>query len=56
MTTEQDLLKQLIKEILEEQNALAAGGVSATGGMPIGMKPDIFDPERPTKKKNKRKN
>ena len=54
ITQDEQLLKQLIKEILEEQNALAAGSIGATGGMPIGMKPAIFDPERP-KKKNRQK-
>lgn len=46
-----ELLKEFIEEMLEEQNALAGGNVSATGGLPLTKKPEIFDPERPKNKK-----
>jgi len=53
---EQNLLIVLIQEMIEEQNALAGGMISATGGLPLTKKPKIFDPENPKhKNKNKKK-
>jgi len=56
---EQNLLTRLIEETIDnilEQNILSAGGITGTTGSPIHVKPFVFDPEKPKKRKHNNKN
>jgi hypothetical protein len=55
MNDGKELLKRLIEEAIEsivEQNALSMGNVAGTSASPVGMKPEVFDPEKPKPHKN----